>query len=409
MAAAEFDKQYIQHLDKVREYRRAAENERLGMDRNYRVQMGQLSLQRKAESRMQAAQDFEMASRMQPVEGLTKEEQEVLQNSIPDPTPGGEAKFWKSKTDDDDKVLKTKMPKYSTMLAKIERYRQAANKMGEVWGNTTIDKLSGSKEYAAYKAARTELMTMLTTGYAATTFTDAFVKRMEGLLPEDTLLTANAVNSTAGRLMDESRQEMNSELSVRATLVDKKHLPMLQKYAYRPEYDFGNQGTTVRGNELSNVTGTAARDMKQETPQVEPGKLLQEVEAPDNETVTLLQDPEAIQLWKGAGFKAEAPKGLAKDFKGVEVPKWVVTFNDLRNSVKNMSVPTEERLKVLNYLQKKREAYLADVQDGGLMQHLPGFNTEFQQGQFADTLMQDLETGGWLEADRFSGVGNGSR
>jgi hypothetical protein len=375
------EQQLVKDMTDLRQvYRQNYERER-AYNSDLMYKEAQLRLERSADARAWRAQKF--AEKQAEAEKPKLDTEAVDKRAVYDTSPGGESEVYLALDDKDAPKLRTDIAANNVLISELKKFQQEAKELY----SGPLSKYNDDEVAKQIRARHSALVARVMKQWSGLAYTDKQEEFMKQMLPLDTMLTANAVNRTVGDLIDRTVQENRTHLEQRARRAD----PLTKEYAL---------GVRITGRD--DKFQEADRAMGQElSDNVNPGqtkvdKIIGAAEADDKYSPRQVDD-DFLKKWDEAGYATAVDVAASFDGPGqknvpvTKVPKWAVIQTELADYVKNMSNPTEERLKALRYLKDK-----AFKQQDGTFKDL-GQDEE----SLAWYIWQDLDKNGFLDESRY--------
>lgn len=349
--------------------------------RNYNSDLMYKEAQLRMEAYRNSLSARQVALAEEAARGSGKLDTEAIdKRTIYDTSPGGESNVYLSKDEKDTVKLSDELAANNILIRELKKFQQDAREIYDGVGS----KYNDSEADKQIRARHTALQSRIIKQWSGLSYTDKQQEFLQQILPMDTLLTSNAVNRTVGDLIDNATAENRIKLEQRAVRVTD---PRVREYAL---------GVRITGRDDKFQEADAAMGqelMKNQKPgQTEVDRMIGDAES-DNKYAPRAVDKEFLDIWDKAGYATKTDIAADFDQPGrknapvTRVPKWAITQVELAEYVKNMSNPTEERLKALTYLRDK--AY-SNSDDFGQ-----------DETSLAWYIWEDLNKGGYLDNARF--------
>lgn len=359
------------------------------------MQRTDMEMQRALQSRSVRVQEMEAQARKQAAEQVDPAAlgKEVDKKMVIDTTPGGDKSAWILLDPEKATVNRDKMAQSAALMGDLLEYQRLAKENSDTYGSFGAAYLN-SPQALQMKALRTKIVNNYVNKVAATTFTDGFLKRIETMIPEDTILKPDAVNRTVGQLAQAARGEQEQ------FLVNNARKANQEEYDYIQSVRLPNPVTTNVGPHADDpaegsyaaATGTAAnllaadkgKDVTPTTRKI--GSAENDAyNTKDNRYAVSRGSDTDIKEFVEAGFEPE----LVRPMKGgkmakIGIPNWFNDYQDIADTITDISRTDGERQEALDFFNKK-------LQDLGESSAIGSFfdNDEAQAAAYFMTKLQN--------------------
>lgn len=143
---------------------------------------------------------------------LTKE---VMANLVVDPSKGqvfGKNRMWLTRDPKVVEKLQEKVNAGSRVIELSNEYAALAKTLGKRYQGPLNKYIDNDADVAKMFQLNDELINALVSKNAATTFTDAYLKRIQTMLPKNSYLTANKASEMAGQFALMTKQDIDTQL-----------------------------------------------------------------------------------------------------------------------------------------------------------------------------------------------------
>lgn len=240
----EVRKRVRENYDKARDY----ELKRWSTEENLRLEQKRINIAASEAATRRAALDWEKSKAEKP---------KVINTGdyVVDGTPGGEQRvlrFIPDLNDTKKNEIRDKLSKNAAMMDKLTEYERLASEIGAHYDGP-LRNISAGRDKELYekvqqmKNVRQLIINEYVSKYAATTFTDAYLKRVGDLLKENTYLTGTArtVRQDVGNLIKDSTGSMNQDLRQFTEYASPEESAIVSSVRYNPRNDSNKFGEEV--------------------------------------------------------------------------------------------------------------------------------------------------------------------